>query len=59
MVYMDKLTTTGQIVASIAHEIRNPITTVRGFIQYIQKNLSILILILDELDRINNVITNY
>ncbi|MGM0873388.1 MAG: ATP-binding protein [Bacillota bacterium] len=65
MVYMDKLTTTGQMAASIAHEIRNPITTVRGFIQYIQKDTNdeklkqFSPLILDELDRTNNIITNY
>ncbi|MCM3408815.1 ATP-binding protein [Metabacillus litoralis] len=65
MVYMDKLTTTGQMAASIAHEIRNPITTVRGFIQLIQQDTvdqklkRFAPLILEELDRTNNIITNY
>ncbi|WP_264191385.1 ATP-binding protein [Metabacillus litoralis] len=65
MVYMDKLTTTGQMAASIAHEIRNPITTVRGFIQFIQQDTTdeklkeFSPLILDELDRTNMIITNY
>ncbi|UHA59531.1 ATP-binding protein [Metabacillus litoralis] len=65
MVYMDKLTTTGQMAASIAHEIRNPITTVRGFIQLIQQDTvdqklkKFAPLILEELDRTNNIITNY
>ncbi|WP_191561920.1 ATP-binding protein [Metabacillus idriensis] len=65
MLYVDKLRTIGQMAASIAHEIRNPITTVRGFIQYIQhdtkdENLKKFApLILDELDRTNKIITDY
>ncbi|XQY93248.1 ATP-binding protein [Metabacillus sp. HB246100] len=65
MVYLDKLTTTGQMAASIAHEIRNPITTVRGFIQFMQKDTKdetlkqFSPLILEELDRTNQIITNY
>ncbi|WP_338036905.1 ATP-binding protein [Metabacillus litoralis] len=65
MVYMDKLTTTGQMAASIAHEIRNPITTVRGFIQFMQQDTvdeklkQFSPLILEELDRTNMIITNY
>lgn len=65
MVYLDKLTTVGQLTASIAHEIRNPISTVRGFIQYLSKDTkdenfkNYSPLILEELDRTNNIITNY
>ncbi|MFC0270694.1 ATP-binding protein [Metabacillus herbersteinensis] len=65
MVYMDKLTTIGQMAASIAHEIRNPITTVRGFIQFIQQDTKdeklkrFSPLILEELDRTNKIITDY
>ncbi|USK35427.1 ATP-binding protein [Bacillus sp. F19] len=65
MVYVDKLTTIGQMAAAIAHEIRNPITTVRGFIQYIQQDTKddnlkkFSPLILDELDRTNKIITDY
>jgi len=53
------------MAASIAHEIRNPITTVRGFIQLIQQDTvdqklkKFAPLILEELDRTNNIITNY
>lgn len=32
MMYLDKLNMAGQMAASIAHEIRNPLATVRGFI---------------------------
>ncbi|AZB42611.1 two-component sensor histidine kinase [Bacillus sp. FJAT-42376] len=65
MVYLDKLTTIGQMAASIAHEIRNPITAVRGFIQFLQEDTSdeklkeFSPLILGELDRTNKIITDY
>ncbi|MBS2968637.1 two-component sensor histidine kinase [Metabacillus sp. KIGAM252] len=65
MVYLDKLTTIGQMAASIAHEIRNPITAVRGFIQFLQEDTTdqklkkFSPLILGELDRTNKIITDY
>lgn len=64
-IYLDKLSTIGQMAASFAHEIRNPLTTVRGFIQYLEKDTNDINLkkfaplILDELDRTNKIITNY
>ncbi|KON89881.1 sporulation kinase [Sporosarcina globispora] len=65
MVYMDKLTMVGQLAASIAHEIRNPLSTVRGFIQYLSQDTAdesfkkFSPLIIEELDRTNSIITNY
>ncbi|MGD6817575.1 ATP-binding protein [Metabacillus sp. 113a] len=65
MVYLEKLTTIGQMAASIAHEIRNPITAVRGFIQFLQEDTAdsklkeFSPLILGELDRTNKIITDY
>ncbi|ANB61402.1 ATP-binding protein [Anoxybacteroides amylolyticum] len=65
MVYVDKLTMISEMAASFAHEIRNPITTVRGFIQLLQKNgnkeqlKQFAPLILEELDRANKIITDY
>lgn len=65
MVYVDKLTMVGQLTASIAHEIRNPLSTVRGFIQFLSTDTKdeefkkFSPLILEELDRTNNIITNY
>lgn len=65
MVYVDKLTMIGQLTASIAHEIRNPISTVRGFIQFLSTDTKdeqlkkFSPLIMEELDRTNNIITNY
>lgn len=63
--YFDKLSTVSQMAASFAHEIRNPITTVRGFIQYLsadtidKKLKEFSPLIIDELDRTNKIITDY
>jgi two-component system, sporulation sensor kinase B len=65
MVYLDKLTMIGQLTASIAHEIRNPLSTVRGFIQFLSQETEdeqfkkFSPLILEELDRTNSIITNY
>lgn len=65
MVYLDKLNMVGQMAASIAHEIRNPLSTVKGFIQHLSEDTSdeqlrrFSPLILDELDRTNKIITDY
>jgi two-component system sporulation sensor kinase B len=64
-VYLDKLATVSQMAASFAHEVRNPLTTVRGFIQFLEKDTNdeklkqYSPLILEELDRTNKIITNY
>ncbi|MCA1053684.1 ATP-binding protein [Rossellomorea aquimaris] len=65
MMYLDKLNMAGQMAASIAHEIRNPLATVRGFIQHLsdesedQQLKKYSPLILAELDRTNKIITDY
>lgn len=65
MVKLEQFEVIGQLAASIAHEIRNPLTTVRGFIQLMQQKMqnehySIQFnLIIDELDRANEIITEY
>jgi two-component system, sporulation sensor kinase B len=65
MVYLDKLNMVGQMAASIAHEIRNPLATVRGFIQHLSEDSvdeqfkRYSPLILNELDRTNKIITDY
>ncbi|MCR8629741.1 GAF domain-containing protein [Paenibacillus radicis (ex Xue et al. 2023)] len=57
----DKLSVIGELAAGVAHEIRNPLTTLRGFIQLLnsnpnakQENLEIM---LSELDRINFIVS--
>ncbi|XXM73087.1 ATP-binding protein [Lysinibacillus sphaericus] len=49
----------GELAASIAHEIRNPLTTVRGFIQLMkEKNAESPYesIMLEEIDRVNEVL---
>lgn len=64
-IYLGKLSILGQMAASIAHEIRNPLTTVRGMIQFLStdskdKQLEKYApLLIDELDRSNKIISDY
>lgn len=61
----DHLATIGQLAAGIAHEIRNPLTTVKGFIQLIKPYLSEIgkeeyaRIALDEIDRANEIIYEF
>jgi Signal transduction histidine kinase, nitrogen specific len=53
------------MAAGIAHEIRNPMTTVRGFLQILGKkeryssDMEFLNLMVEELDRANSIITEF
>jgi len=55
----------GQMAAGISHEIRNPMTTVRGFLQLLRKenefkkHNSYFNLMIEELDRANSIITEF
>lgn len=65
MARLDRLNIIGEIAASIGHEVRNPMTTVRGFLQYmsIKKDFAgfkeQLQLMIEELDRANSIITEF
>ncbi|MDT8861959.1 ATP-binding protein [Alkalihalobacillus sp. MEB130] len=61
----EKMNMIGQISASIAHEIRNPLTTVRGYLQLIGQDMIPNVpdlfnsLLIPELDRANKIITDF
>ncbi|QJD87526.1 ATP-binding protein [Cohnella herbarum] len=61
----DKLAMLGKIAAAIAHEIRNPLTSIRGFIQLLNPFLKNIgkeeygRIILSEIDRANDIIYEF
>lgn len=62
----ERLKTTGQLAAAVAHEIRNPLTVVKGFLQLYQKDARFsddvkgnFTLMIDELNIAEQVITQF
>jgi two-component system, sporulation sensor kinase E len=61
----EKQALAGRIAAGIAHEIRNPLTTVRGYLQFLEKDMDSSIsqlfssLLIPEIDRVNKIITDF
>jgi PAS domain S-box-containing protein len=65
MTRLDRLNLVGEMAASIGHEIRNPMTTVRGYLQMLRENkdccdiIDHFDLMIEELDRANSIITEF
>lgn len=62
---LDSLHLVGEMAASIGHEVRNPITTVRGFLQLFAEKegcanyKEYFSLMIEELDRANSILTEF
>ncbi|KUG03998.1 signal transduction histidine kinase, nitrogen specific, ntrb [hydrocarbon metagenome] len=62
---LDRLHLVGEMAASIGHELRNPMTTVRGYLQILGERDEYLTdkdsfdLMIEELDRANSIITEF
>lgn len=62
---LDRLNLIGEIAAGIGHEVRNPLTTVRGYLQMFSRKAQYandhrrLGLMIEELDRANSIITEF
>lgn len=63
----ERLKALGEMASHVAHEIRNPLTAIRGFIELIEKQLSpvkekdlhsLVPMVLNELDRLANLATD-
>lgn len=62
---LDNLNLIGQMAASIAHEVRNPMTSIKGFLQLFknqykyQEDHAVMELMIEELDRVNDIISTF
>lgn len=62
----ERLKTTGQLAAAVAHEIRNPLTVVKGFLQFYENDSSVskdvkdnFSMMIDELNTAEHVISQF
>jgi len=65
MARLDQYRIIGEMAAAIGHEVRNPMTTVRGFLQLMNEgddfagNKEYFDLMIEEIDRANSIITDF
>ncbi len=65
MARLDRLNLIGQMAASISHETRNPMTTVRGFLQMLKnkpeylEDVEYFEIMIEELDRADSIISEF
>src|SRR5690606_19175079 len=63
LVKSEKLSVIGQLAAGVAHEIRNPLTVLKGFTQLLQREFgskyTYMTTMLSELDRINDIVNEF